>query len=208
MLQIFTLWRKTKVSYYILLREKQKYHITSPSSKLNWDRFLATSVILIEESFYLIARKVTYYVCKKNNIFLSTNNKSVMLQIFTLERKNKSIILHSFARKTKVSYYITFSLETVFLRSSLFWWENHFILLPEKESKLNYYVCKKNNIFLSTNNGSVMLEILHCRGKTKVSYYILLREKHKYNFTSRSYKLSWERCSCGLCHAEIATAMY
>ena len=32
----------------------------------------------------------------------------VMLQIFTLQRKNKSIILRSFVRKTEVSYYITF----------------------------------------------------------------------------------------------------
>ena len=31
---------------------------------------------------------------------------------------------------------------------------------------------------------------LHFRGKTKVSYYILLREKQKYHITSRSSKLS------------------
>ena len=48
MLQIFTLRGKTKVSYYIILREKQKYHITSRSSKLSCYRFLAAIVILIE----------------------------------------------------------------------------------------------------------------------------------------------------------------
>ena len=32
---IYTVEKKTKVSYYILLREKQKYHITSRSSKLS-----------------------------------------------------------------------------------------------------------------------------------------------------------------------------
>ena len=42
MLQIFTLNRgKTKVhvSYYIILREKQKHHITSRSSKISWKDF-------------------------------------------------------------------------------------------------------------------------------------------------------------------------
>ena len=48
---------KTKVSYYILLREKQKYHITSRSSKLSLKRFLSAFVILMEESFYHIGRK-------------------------------------------------------------------------------------------------------------------------------------------------------
>ena len=33
--EIFTRRGKTKVSYYIILREKQKYHITLRSSKLS-----------------------------------------------------------------------------------------------------------------------------------------------------------------------------
>ena len=49
--------RKNKSIILHSLREKQKYHITSRSSKLSRDRFLETFVILIEESFYLIARK-------------------------------------------------------------------------------------------------------------------------------------------------------
>ena len=70
---------------------------------------------LVEESFYLVARKgkkIIMFARTKGpvhynirSIFLSTNNKSVMLQIFTLEEKqkyhitffcenNKSIILH------------------------------------------------------------------------------------------------------------------
>ena len=68
---------------------------------------------------------------------------------------------------------------------------------------------KKNNIFLSTNNKSVMLQIftLYWEEKQEYHIYILLREKQKYHITSRSSKLSWERFSCGLCHAEIATTM-
>ena len=41
---------------------------------------------------------------------------------------------------------------------------------------------------------------IHCRGKTKVSYYILLREKQKY-ITSRSSKLL-KTFSCGLCYSD------
>ena len=57
MLQIFTLQKKNKSIILHFLREKQKYRITSRSSKLSLKRFLAAFVILIEESFYLIARK-------------------------------------------------------------------------------------------------------------------------------------------------------
>ena len=52
--------RKTSVGMLqiITLPEKQKYHITSCSSKLSRkQRFLAAFVILIEESFYLIVSK-------------------------------------------------------------------------------------------------------------------------------------------------------
>ena len=56
MLQIFTLRGKTSIILHYFAR-KEKYHITSRSSKLSWERFLETFVILIEESFYLIARK-------------------------------------------------------------------------------------------------------------------------------------------------------
>ena len=107
---IYSFERTTKVScykYVYTVEEKQKYHIiffceknkslilhhVLPNSPENV--FLAAFVILMEESFYLIAsQRKGNYVCKKNNIFLSTNNKSVMLQIFTLQSKNKSIILH------------------------------------------------------------------------------------------------------------------
>ena len=61
--------------------------------------------------------------------------------------ENKSIILHSFARKTKVSYYITFFqtlLKTFLAAFAILSQEirlqgnakNHLILLREKESKL------------------------------------------------------------------------
>ena len=41
--------------------------------------------------------------------FLYDKNKSIILQMLTLKKKNKSIKLRSFARKTKVSFnfYIT-----------------------------------------------------------------------------------------------------
>ena len=45
------------------------------------------------------------------------------------------------------------------------------------------------SMFLLTKNKSVMLQII-TRGKTKVSYYIILRETQKYHITSRSSKLS------------------
>ena len=114
--EIFTRRGKTKVSYYIILREKQKYHITLRSSKLSWERFLATL---------------------------------------------------------------------------LFWQKNHFILLREKESKL---LCLQEEQYIPFNEQQVSCyKYLHCRVKTKVSYYILLQEKQKYHITSRSSKLSWKR---------------
>ena len=36
---IYVIEEKSKVSHYIPLREKQKYRITSRSSKLSWKRF-------------------------------------------------------------------------------------------------------------------------------------------------------------------------
>ena len=63
--------------------------------------------------------RVPYYI---RSIFLSTNNKSVMLQIFTRTvRKNKSIILRNGVLPN--------SPENVFLRPLSFLWKNHFILL-------------------------------------------------------------------------------
>ena len=57
-LQIYIYTVEEKQKYHItFLREKRKYHITSRSSKLSRERLLGTFVILIEESFYLLARK-------------------------------------------------------------------------------------------------------------------------------------------------------
>ena len=127
--------QKCHVTNIYTVEEKQKYHITFfcennksiilhhvlPNYPQN--HFLAAFVILIEESFYLIARKAKLIIMfarrTKGRVHYNTfNEQHVMLQIFTLWRKNKSIILHSFARKTKVSYYITFFqnlLKTFFL---------------------------------------------------------------------------------------------
>ena len=79
---------KTKVSYYIILRETQKYQITSRSSKLLKTAFscgLCYSNRRIVLSYYE-KRKVIFFQEQKGEYItiLSTNNKSVMLQIFTL----------------------------------------------------------------------------------------------------------------------------
>ena len=42
---------------------------------------------------------------------------------------------------------------------------------------------------------------LHCRGKTKVSYYILLREKQKRSYYITFFQTLLETFSCGLCYA-------
>ena len=95
MLQIFTPRGKTKLSYYItffqILLKTFSYGI-----------FYSDGKIVL---FYCEKRKVNYYVYKKNNILISTNNKSVVTNIYTVEEKqkyhitffsekNKSIILH------------------------------------------------------------------------------------------------------------------
>ena len=194
--------RKTKVSYYIT-------YFQTLLRPFSCDICYSDRTILS----YCEKRKVTSYVCKKNNIFLWTNNilKCRVTNVYTVKEKqkyhitffcekNKSIILHSFARKTKVSYYITF-FQTLLKTFScgLCYSDGRIILYYCEKRKVNYYVCKKNNIFLSMNN--------KCHVRKSRNIYTV-EEKQKYHITSRSSKLSWERFSCGLCHAEIATAMY
>ena len=110
-------------------------------------------------------------------------------------RKNKSIILHYFARNTKVSYYITFFetlLKTAFSCG---------LCYSNRRIVLSYYEKRKVSFFFKNKRASTLqyfqrtakvscYKYLHCRGKTKVSYYIILREKQKYHITSRSSKLS------------------
>ena len=48
----------------------------------------------------------------------------------------------------------------------------------------------RRTIYSFQRTTSVMLQISTLRGKTKVSYYIILREKQKHHITSRSSKLS------------------
>ena len=74
---------KSVMLQIITLEEKQKYHITSRSSKLSRkQRFLAAFILLREKESKLLClqeeQKGDYI------IILSMNNKSVMLQIFTL----------------------------------------------------------------------------------------------------------------------------
>ena len=74
---------KSVMLQIITLEEKQKYHITSCSSKLSRKQhFLDRRIVLS----YCEKRKVNFFQEQKGDYItvLSTNNKSVMLQIFTL----------------------------------------------------------------------------------------------------------------------------
>ena len=132
--------------------------------------------------------KLLYLFC----IPFNEQQKCHVTNIYT-ERKNKSIILHSFARKIKVSYYIPFFQTLLRTFSSDTCYSDRRIILSYCEKrKVTYYVCKKSNIFLWMNNKHRVTNCLHCRGKTEVSYYIIFREKQKYHITLCSSKLSWD----------------
>ena len=75
--------------------------------------------------------------------------------------KNKSIILH---------HVLPNSPGIVLLRPLLFWWENHFILLREKESKL----CLQEEQYISFNEQRKchVRNVYTVEEKPKVSYYI------------------------------------
>ena len=128
------------------------------------------------------------------SIFLSTNNKSIMLHSFARKTKVLYYIMF-FARKTKVSYYITF-FQTLLKTFScgLCYSDRKIILSYCEKRKVNYDVCKKNRrasiLYFQRTTKVSCYKYLHFRGKSKVSYYILLREKQKYHITSRSSKLS------------------
>ena len=93
------------------------------------------------------------FICKeigqKNHFTLLQEKESTLLYSFCIpfneqqkcpvtniytERENKSIILHSFARKTKVSYYITFfqTLLRPFLATFVILIEESFYLIARK----------------------------------------------------------------------------
>ena len=88
----------------ITLPEKQKYHITSRSSKLSRkQRFLAAFDILIEESFYLLREKESklFFSRTKGRLHYNTFNEQQKCQvthIYTVEEKQKYNITF-FARK-------------------------------------------------------------------------------------------------------------
>ena len=97
--------------------------------------------------------------------------------------------------KTKVSYYMTF-FQTLLKTFSCGLCHSYgrIILSYCEKRKVNYDVCKNNKrastLYFQRTTKVSCYKYLHCRGKTKVSYYILLREKQKYHITSRSSKLS------------------
>ena len=117
-----------------------------------------------------------------------------MLQVFTMRGK------------TKVSYYITFFQTLLRTFSCDLCYSDRRIILShcekmkvnhglQEEQKGEYIIIFVLYSFHRTTKVSCY-KYLHCRGKTKVSYYILLREKQKYHITSRSSKRSWKRFSC------------
>ena len=83
------------------------------------------------------------YVCKKNK----TGNCMISLHVTNVynEAKNKTVILHSFAKKTNVSYYIIF-FKTLLRTFScdLCYFDRRIISSYCEKRKVNYYIWKKN----------------------------------------------------------------
>ena len=110
--------------------------------------------------FTLLQEKERKLLYSRYSFFIPFNEQKCHVTNIYTERKNKYHIT-LFCKKRKVSYYITFFqtlLRTFFVRP-LF--SDRRIILSYcdwKESTVTY-VCKKNNIFLSTNNESDMLQI-------------------------------------------------
>ena len=137
--------------------------------------------------------KESKLLCLQEEQYIPFNEqqKCHVTNIYT-ERKNKSIILHYFARKTKASYYITFFQTLLRMFScDLCYSDRRIILSYCEKRKVNYYVCKKNNIFLSTNNKVSCYKYLHSRGNTKVSYYITF------------FQTLLKTFSCGLRYSDV-----
>ena len=151
MLQIIT--QEEKQKYHItLFCEKQKYHITSRSSfqtllKTAFSCGLCYSNRRIVLS-YCEKRKVNFMFSRtKGRVHYNTFNEQQVscYKYLHCREKNKSIILHSFARKTKVSYYITF-FQTLLKTFScgLCHSDRRIILSYCEKRKVKYYVCMKN----------------------------------------------------------------
>ena len=88
--------------------------------------------------------------------------------------KNKSIILHSFARKTKVSYYITFFQTLLKTFSySLCYSDRRIILSYCKKRKVNYYVCRQEEQYIPFNE----------QQKCHVKNIYTVEEKQEYHIT-------------------------
>ena len=102
--------------------------------------------------------------------------KCHVTNINTVEEKQKYHII--FARKTKVSYYITFfqTLMKMFSWSPCYS-ERRVVLSYCEKRKVNYYVCMKNKRastlqYFQQTTKVLCYKYLHCRRKIKVSYYI------------------------------------
>ena len=184
---------------YLRGEEKQKYRITlfceknksiilhyvlrnSPENVFLRPCYSDRRIILS----YCEKRKVNYYVCKKNNTFLSRNNKCHVTNIYIVEEKqkyhitffcekNKSIILHHVLPNRLLK---TFSCGLCYSDRRII----IFILLREKESKLlclqeEQYIpfneqqkCHVTNLYTVEEKQSIILHSF--ARKTKVSYYI------------------------------------
>ena len=129
---------------------------------------------------YREKRKVNYFFQEQKGDYitiLSTNNKSVRLQIFTLRGKT-SIILHYFARKTKVSYYITFFQTLLKTFSCGLCYSDRRIILSYCEKRKVIMFARRTIYSFQRTTKVSCYKYLHCRWKTKVSYYIFC-EKNK-----------------------------
>ena len=105
--------------------------------------------------------------CHVTNIYVYTVEEKLKYHITFFCEKNKSIVLH---------YVLPNPLESVFLWPFSYS-DRRIILSYCGKRKANYYVCKKNKrasilLYFQRTTEVSCYKYLHCRGKTKISYYI------------------------------------
>ena len=160
--------RKTKVSYYITFFQTQ---LRPFSCDLCYsDRRNILSYFQKKESNLLRLQEEQY-------IPFNEQEKCRVTNIYTVE-ENKSIILHSFARKTKVSYYITF-VQTQLRPFScdLCYSDRRIILSYYEESNL---LCLQEEQYIPFNEQQKCLVTNIYTGEEKQKYHItFFCEKNK-----------------------------
>ena len=132
------------------------------------------------------------------------NNKSVMLQIFTLRGKNKSVILHSFASKTKVSCYITFFQTILRPFSCDFWYSDRRIILSLYYEKRKVNDCLQEEQYIPYNEQQkVSSQIFTLKTEEKQKYHItFFARKIKLSYYITFFQTFLTTFSCGLCYSD------